>query len=268
MYKWEAKSNVESSRRSDELDFDSDVFFAKQEISNACATQAILHILLNNDSEGFERGEILSNFLSFANDLPSDMRGLCLSNSLEIRQAHNEFGNLEEYLAFGDEDEEDKKDKDKSQEPFHFVAFIPKHDAIYELDGLKEAPLKHQEHEGSWAEQVLQIIKERIKDNQDVRFNLMAVVEDPRISLAGQINALNEQIDADPEGSGELKGQRFKLQQQIDDENAKWARYRKDRETRKREMAKASMQPKIPALSSQVQDLLKSLQAKGLFKKP
>lgn len=255
MYKWEASDALR------QIDCESDCFFAKQEITNACATQAILHILLNSD---VKRGEILSNFFSFANDLPPDMRGLCLSNSLEIRQAHNEFGNLEEYLAFGDDDDQSKEN---SQEPFHFVAFIGKDDKyIYELDGLKEAPLKHQDLQGFWSEQVLHIIKNRIKDNQEVRFNLMAVVEDQREKFSARIKILNDEIECNPDGSSELKAERFKLQQSLDDEEAKWARYRNDWDTRKREMAKASMQPKIPALSSQVKDLLKSLEAKGLFK--
>ena len=53
------------------------------------------------------------------------MRGLCLSNSLEIRQIHNEFGNLKWNFSFRD-DEDEKDDGKKSKDPFHFVAFIYK----------------------------------------------------------------------------------------------------------------------------------------------
>lgn len=71
------------------------------------------------------------------------MRGLCLSNSLEIRQVHNEFGNLEEHLLYGDEEDRKKKGS-KDDDPFHFVAFVKKDDNIYELDGLLDAPIRHE----------------------------------------------------------------------------------------------------------------------------
>lgn len=265
LLKWEQAKASDPSSANGESDFDADLFFAKQEITNACATQAILHILLNSDETIIQLGDILSNFQSFTKDLPADMRGLCLSNSLEIRQAHNEFGNLEEYLAFGEEDG-DKEDKSKSQDPFHFVAFVCKNSSIYELDGLKDAPIKHEKCSDSWPEQVLQIVENRIKEKEDVRFNLMAVVEDPRQYLLNKISDLNSQIESNREGSGDLKGRRFQLQQQLDDEEAKWIRYRKDWDTRKKEMAKVYVQPKTTAFSAQVQNLLKSLESKGLFK--
>lgn len=267
LYKWERTDIGNSDNPVQELDFEADVFFAKQEISNACATQAILHILLNADEKHFERGEILSNFLSFAKDLPADMRGLCLSNSLEIRQAHNEFGNLEEYLAFGDDDEDNDKAKNKSQEPFHFVAFIYKDSTVYELDGLKDAPVKYPCSDGLWTEKVLKIICDRITGKQEVRFSLMAVVDDQRESLKSRLQELTDRIEANTEDCRELKAERFKLQQLYDDEVAKWTRYRKDWEARKREMAKVAVPTvKAPALSAPVQNLLKSLESKGLFK--
>lgn len=48
------------------------VFFAKQIINNACATQAILSILMNNSD--IELGDDLSNFKSFTADFPPDVR--------------------------------------------------------------------------------------------------------------------------------------------------------------------------------------------------
>lgn len=50
------------------------VFFAKQIINNACATQAILSILMNNSD--IELGEDLSNFKSFTADFPPDVMRL------------------------------------------------------------------------------------------------------------------------------------------------------------------------------------------------
>ena len=43
-----------------------DVFFTQQVISNACASQAIINLLLNNHSEEVQLGEILENFRNFS----------------------------------------------------------------------------------------------------------------------------------------------------------------------------------------------------------
>jgi ubiquitin carboxyl-terminal hydrolase L5 len=48
------------------------IFFAKQIINNACATQAILSILLNHSD--IELGEDLANFKAFTTEFPPDVR--------------------------------------------------------------------------------------------------------------------------------------------------------------------------------------------------
>ena len=211
------------------------------------------------------------------------MRGLCLSNSLEIREIHNEFGNLNELLAFGEDDEEGSGDS-KSKDPFHFVAFIHKNGKIYELDGLAGSPkLQAECDESAWEGKVLEIIKSRVNVNsaEELRFNLMALCADRRELLKAEISELNSKIVALAlsESSETCKEQktswltrRFQAQQEFDEEEAKWSRYRKDWANRKREYQNSVQEgPKAPPkdikLSSQVQDLLKSMTAKGLIPK-
>jgi ubiquitin carboxyl-terminal hydrolase L5 len=58
--------------------YDEELFFARQIVNNACATQAILSILLNAPVE--VTGP-LKEYVEFAKTLSSEDRGLVLSNS-------------------------------------------------------------------------------------------------------------------------------------------------------------------------------------------
>jgi len=71
-------------------DYDPELFFANQTINNACATQAILSILLNR-ADDIDLGEELSNMRSFTQGLPSKEKGNTIGTSEKIRTAHNSF---------------------------------------------------------------------------------------------------------------------------------------------------------------------------------
>lgn len=111
------------------------IFFAKQVINNACATQAIISILLNMNNENIELGETLGEFKSFTSAFDSAMKGLALSNSKTIRQVHNSFARQQVF-------EYDEK-ASKSEDAYHFIGYIPIQGRLYELDGLKAGPIDH-----------------------------------------------------------------------------------------------------------------------------
>ncbi len=111
-----------------------EVFFAKQIINNACATQAILSILLN--VQGLELGQELVGFKEFAKELPFDVRGLALANSNVIRTVHNSFGHPEPF-----EIEQSKAKSDEGEDAFHFIAYVPVNGKLFELDGLQPGPI-------------------------------------------------------------------------------------------------------------------------------
>jgi len=111
-----------------------ELFFARQVITNACATQAILSVLLNVD--GVDIGDRLKEFKDFTQAFDAEMKGEAISNSDMIKQAHNSFARPE---PFGIDDS--KKQSSGKGDAYHFIAFVPFQGAVYELDGLKGGPI-------------------------------------------------------------------------------------------------------------------------------
>ncbi|RYH08059.1 hypothetical protein EON65_41240 [archaeon] len=101
-----------------------DLFFARQTTQNACATQAILSVLLN--SEHIDIGAELTEFKSFAIALDSESRGMAIGSSDSIRLVHNSFARADPFFI------EETKDKDEKGEAYHFVAYIPFQGRVYE----------------------------------------------------------------------------------------------------------------------------------------
>lgn len=112
-----------------------EIFFAKQVITNACATQAIVSVLLNTRHPDVNLGSTLQDLKDFTCNFDSSMKGLALSNSSVIRQVHNSFARQQVF-------EYDEKQA-KSDEAFHFIGYVPMFGKLYELDGLKPAPIDH-----------------------------------------------------------------------------------------------------------------------------
>ncbi len=111
-------------------EYDPELYFASQVINNACATQAILSILMNR-SKDIEIGEELTNLKSFSMEMTNKDRGWAIGNSELIRTSHNSFQRQDPF-----EIEDDPKRQGKEEDAFHFISYLPFNDQLYELDGL------------------------------------------------------------------------------------------------------------------------------------
>ncbi|KJZ79351.1 hypothetical protein HIM_01502 [Hirsutella minnesotensis 3608] len=93
------------------------IFFAAQTIQNACATQALLSVLLNKAGD-VDVGAHLRDFRDFTLVLPPEFRGEALSNSDLIREVHNGFARSSPFV------DETQRGGD-AEDAFHFIAYTP-----------------------------------------------------------------------------------------------------------------------------------------------
>ncbi|PGH26522.1 hypothetical protein AJ80_01836 [Polytolypa hystricis UAMH7299] len=198
LFKWVSGQSRSASSPQDGT-FDPDaaengLFFAAQTIQNACGTQAVLSVILNQDSSTstssaapedtppprIDIGPELRSFKDFTTGFPPDLRGEALSNSAQIRDSHNAFARASPFV-----DETSRPPpSDEDAELYHFIAYTPINGTLYELDGLQPFPINHGPCTPStFPETLISVLQRRIARYPagEIRFNLMAVVRDLRI---------------------------------------------------------------------------------------
>lgn len=120
-------------------------------------------------------------------------KGWAIGNTPELAFAHNSHAMSQA-----------KRRLDKSSgistgrftgEAFHFVSFVPIDGHLFELDGLKPFPMNHGPWKDGedWTDKFRSTMEERLgisTGDQDIRFNLMAVVPDRRIAITHKLNML------------------------------------------------------------------------------
>ncbi|KAL1920238.1 uncharacterized protein VTP21DRAFT_1384 [Calcarisporiella thermophila] len=241
LFKWQgrdADSDIESDYQAET---DEHVFFAKQVITNACATQAILSILLNCDDR-IDIGEELRNFKAFTADFPPELKGLAISNSDMVRTAHNAFAQPDQFIT-----ESGGESQGSKEDVFHFIAYVPVRGALYELDGLREAPLNLGAcTDEDWLEKVRPIIQSRIARyaSSEIRFNLMAVIRNRMKEYEQRHEELLARLFSLPSEESEMSPEQTQVRLEIDaeleqinskmlEERNKFKRYSRENSLRK-----------------------------------
>ncbi|KAF7265322.1 hypothetical protein GWI33_021306 [Rhynchophorus ferrugineus] len=197
------------------------IFFARQVIENACATQAILSVLLNCRHVDLKLGANLTELKEFCQGFDANMKGLTISNSQVISSVHNSFARQHIF-------EVDSTMAKKEEDAYHFISYVPIDGRLYELDGLKQGPidLGPITPDTDWTDVVRPIIEKRIQRYSDgeIHFNLMAIVSDRKMIYERKIEELQKQIDNG--ASDTLQSEITNLKLLIEEEDNKRHQYK------------------------------------------
>ncbi|KAG6452412.1 ubiquitin carboxyl-terminal hydrolase isozyme L3 [Manduca sexta] len=161
------KQKEESEILSKGQEVSNNIFYMKQNISNACGTIALVHSVANNtDKIELSEGH-MKKFLDEAKSLDAVARGALLEKSEEIINAHKELA------------QEGQTNTPSAEDPVnhHFITFIHKDGALYELDGRKAFPVNHGTTTAdTLLEDAAKICKEFMaRDPNEVRFTVIAL---------------------------------------------------------------------------------------------
>ncbi|KKK14540.1 hypothetical protein ARAM_006335 [Aspergillus rambellii] len=178
------------------------LFFAAQTIQNACATQAILSVILNQDTTTNHQHQHQHPPIRIA-------RTSAHSKTSPQGDPHGAQRVLQSESVCRRDGTARGCGHRRDEDVYHFIAYTAVDGVLFELDGLQPYPIRHGDCSGGeeggeggegggrrddFAEKVIEVLRRRIARYPDgeTRFNLMAVVRDLRIRAreAGDVEGL------------------------------------------------------------------------------
>ncbi|KAI0397498.1 cysteine proteinase [Xylariaceae sp. FL0594] len=209
LYEW---GNEDDSPRARQ-ECPSHLWFGNQTTANACATVALMNIIMN--ARGVRLGPELERFRDTTKGLSPPHRGHALNTHDFIRAIHNSVARRNDLLSedlllqnkYEDSFHKKKptkrkrvaskpsKKEDRESSTYHYIAFVPLDGQVWELDGLEAKPLCLGEYKttepDSWLTLARNAIQERMarRDDADayLSFNLLAACQSPLVSISRQL---------------------------------------------------------------------------------
>ncbi|KAJ7782833.1 ubiquitin carboxyl-terminal hydrolase [Mycena metata] len=158
LFKWiPSAGGTSSTTLGGEYDRTFPGFFAHQVVNNACATLAVMNALGNIPS--LTAGPQLTELNSFTTGMDPQTRGMVITSADWLREAHNSLSPPSAISLDG------LGLPKTSEDAYHFVVYLPAMGCLYELDGLKEFPVKHGPYEETgegWVKKARETIEARI----------------------------------------------------------------------------------------------------------
>ncbi|OAR00631.1 hypothetical protein LLEC1_02006 [Akanthomyces lecanii] len=175
------------------------VWFANQTTSNACATVALLNIVMNHAD--IDLGGELEAFKEATAEMSTAVRGYELGRNRFIRKTHNSFARRMDCLnadLFLENEASDlktgkraaasrntsRKKKPKKRHSndygYHFIAYVPSGGSVWELDGLRGNPRRLGRFDGQyWTNTARPHIEARMLQYEEsqLSFNLLSLCQ-------------------------------------------------------------------------------------------
>ncbi|KAI1463549.1 cysteine proteinase [Daldinia caldariorum] len=197
------------------------LWFANQTTANACATVALMNIVMN--AQDAVLGEELEKFKNSTRQLPPPHRGYSLDKNDFIRSVHNSVARridlLSEDLSLENKYEESVQVKKRrtqkkssraarkkvAETNYHYIAYVPVNGQVWELDGFQAQPLCLGPVSGSWIDTASTAIQERMTRNSEFSsYSLLAICQSPLDTLTKELatslacsHALHERFKGD-----------------------------------------------------------------------
>lgn len=171
-----------------------------QTITNACATIAMLNIVMNVPE--IDLGDNLRAFKAETQKLKPPYRGQRLGQNDFIRNNHNSFLRrmdiLNSDLSLSNEFDKWKRSQTQKKQPtrkrtkkdddengFHFIAYVPINGEVWKLDGLQRQPVSIGTYKGDWMLMARDNVQQRIFQygEDGIRFNLLALCKSARDTI-------------------------------------------------------------------------------------
>jgi ubiquitin carboxyl-terminal hydrolase L5 len=120
--------------------------------------------------------------------------------------------------AKDDKQQKETNDEDSLSESYHFIAYLPYMGRVWELDGLKHGPLECAELDNlqsNWVDAVRPALNGKMEAYSaagDIRFNLLALVEDDYQLRSDALELTRREINALERRLTELFDRDWKIQ--------------------------------------------------------